>query len=194
MQHKLLFASHNASKIVEIEEFLSPLGVEIVSAKALYIPEPEETGTTFAENAVLKAEFCQKFSDLDVIADDSGLIVPALGGGPGVYSKRWAGPEEDYEAAMLRLHTELGDENRHAYFEACVAYVSKDHTPITFTGRSQGSLIWPPRGEGKFGYDKIFQPDGSLKTHAEMTIAEKVGLSHRSRAINKLLEYLRNAE
>lgn len=194
MQRELLFASHNNSKIIEIEEFFTPFDIKIVSAKSFNIPEPEETGATFAENALLKAEFCQKFSDLDVIADDSGLVIPALGGAPGVYSKRWAGPNEDYESAILRLHTELGDKSRHAYFETCIAYVSKNHAPITFMGRSQGTLIWPPRGVGKFGYDKIFQPEESLKTHAEMTVAEKVGLSHRSRAINKLLEYLRNAK
>ena len=166
---KLLIASHNAGKVREIKELLAPFGLEIISAADLKIEEPEETEDTFEGNARLKALYCARLSNLPSLSDDSGLVVPALGGQPGVYSARWAGPEKDFNKAMKRLEDELsGKSNRSAYFICTLALAWPDGRVETFEGRWDGMLVFPSRGQNGFGYDPIFIPNGCQITAAEM--------------------------
>ncbi len=202
---RIVLASHNPGKLVEFEDLLAPYGVEVLSASALALPEPEETGTTFAENAILKARAAAQAMGLIALADDSGLEVADLGGAPGVYSARWGGPAKDFAAAMQRVHDEVvaarngwptpaspspshldhpdGASAAHAHshgaaianFNATLALAHPDGTIAVFEGKVFGQLVWPPRGENGFGYDPMFQPDGHTKTFGEMTRAEKHG-------------------
>ena len=184
---KVVIASHNPGKVREIDELLAPFGVEAVSAGTLGLAEPEETGTTFAENAILKARAAAEGARLPALADDSGLVVPALGGAPGIYSARWAGASNDFGAAMRRVHDELGTKDRAAHFFAALALCWPDGQCEVFEGRVDGTLIWPPRGDKGFGYDPMFVPNGRAETFGEMDQKKKHDISHRADAFRKLV-------
>ncbi len=185
----LVVASHNPDKIGEITELLSPFGLVTCGAGDLGLPEPEETGATFQANAELKAITAAIASGLPALADDSGLVVDALGGEPGVHSARWAGPDRDFAHAMRDLEKKLVDlgattpDERRARFVAVVCLAWPEGASQTFHGEVAGTLVWPARGEGGFGYDPMFVPDGHERTFAEMAPAEKRALSHRARAL-----------
>ena len=182
---RLVIASHNAGKVREVAELLAPHGIEGVPAAALGLPEPEETGDTFLANAELKARAAVR-SGLPALADDSGLAVAALGGAPGIYSARWAGPDRDFAHAMAKVHDRLGDRPREAAFIAALALAWPDGHVESFEGRVEGRLVWPPRGERGFGYDPVFVPDGHDETFGEMDPDAKSRISHRARAFAKL--------
>jgi XTP/dITP diphosphohydrolase len=185
---RLVIATHNPGKLVEISELLSPFGVAVIGAAALGLPEPEETGATFEANAELKARAAAAASKLPALADDSGLVVPALGGAPGIYSARWAGVGRDFGHAMARVERELADtRDRRAHFVAALALAWPDGHVDTFRGEAHGLLTWPPRGERGFGYDPMFVPDGETSTFGEMEPARKHAMSHRAAAFRKLV-------
>jgi XTP/dITP diphosphohydrolase len=185
---RLVVASHNPGKVREIEELLRPRGFRPVSASELGLPEPEEIGATFAENATIKASAAASAAKLPALADDSGLVIPALGGAPGIHSARWAGPKRDFAAAMQRVQRELGDTpNRHGHFICALALAWPDGHVETFEGRVDGTLVWPPRGTRGFGYDPMFVPEGGALTFGEMEPAAKHAISHRARAFAKLV-------
>ncbi|MEP7350586.1 MAG: RdgB/HAM1 family non-canonical purine NTP pyrophosphatase [Sphingorhabdus sp.] len=195
---KLVIASHNAGKVKEIRALLAPFGIEPVSAGELGLPEPEETGTTFAENALLKAHAAAHGSGLPALADDSGLCVAALGNAPGVYTADWAekqsfegGPGRDWYMAMGKVEgklAELGPDADHsAYFTCTLALVWPDGHSEVFEGRANGTLTWPPRGTMGFGYDPVFVPLGREQSFAELEPTEKHGMSHRADAFAKLV-------
>lgn len=191
---RLVVASHNAGKVREIAALLAPLGVEAVSAASLRLPEPEETETTFAGNAALKARAAADASGLPALADDSGLEVFALGGDPGVYSARWAGPEKDFKLAMARVRKAMQEKqaaDHGARFVCALALAQPGGTVEVFEGEARGEIVWPPRGEKGFGYDPIFQPAGLATTFGEMSHEEKLPLTHRARAFEKLLAALK---
>lgn len=191
LEKKLVIATHNEGKLREFRELLAPLGLDVVSAGALHLPEPEETGATFQENALLKARAAMAASGLPALADDSGLCVRALNDAPGLYSARWGGPEKDFLKAMTRVHEELADApDRSAYFICVLALVWPDGREQSVEGRCEGTILWPPRGTQGHGYDPCFQPEGEGRTFAEMTQTEKQGLSHRGRAMQALLRLL----
>ena len=185
---RLVIASHNPGKVEEIAALLAPFRINAVAARELGIPEPEETGATFEANAALKARAAAEASGLPALADDSGLVVPALGGAPGIYSARWAGEAKDFRVAMERVHRELGDKERTALFVAVLALASPDGDAELFRGEVEGSLVWPPRGDRGFGYDPMFVPAGGSLTFGEMDPTEKHKISHRARAFAKLVE------
>jgi len=184
---QLVIASHNPGKLDEIDALLGPFGVRAVGAAALGLAEPEETGTSFEENAALKARLAAEAAGLPALADDSGLVVPALGGAPGIYSARWAGPNKDFRVAMARVQRELENKDRRAHFVAVLALAWPDGEVAMFRGEAHGHLIWPPRGERGFGYDPMFMPDGYEKTFGEMDPTLKHQISHRARAFAKLV-------
>jgi len=191
---RLVVASHNAGKVREIAALLAPLGVEAVSAASLRLPEPEETETTFAGNAALKARAAAEASGLPALSDDSGLEVFALYRDPGVYSARWAGPSKDFRAAMERVWRELtekGATDLSARFVCALALAEPNGETEVFEGEARGKIVWPPRGEKGFGYDPIFVADGQTRTFGEMTHDDKLPLTHRARAFEKLLTALR---
>jgi len=184
----LVVASHNPGKVREIADLLAPHGLRAVSAARLELPEPEETGATFAENAALKAIAAATASGRPALADDSGLAVTALGGRPGIHSARWAGPGKDFAIAMQRVEAELaGQTDRSAAFICALCLAWPDGRNETFEGRIEGALAWPPRGGRGFGYDPMFVPDGGTLTFGEMDPAAKHAVSHRARAFAKLL-------
>jgi XTP/dITP diphosphohydrolase len=188
---RLVVASHNPGKVREIGDLIAPFGVEALSAGALGLAEPEETEVTFIGNALIKAHAAAKAANLPALSDDSGLCVDALGGEPGVYSARWAGPRKDFRDAMQILHERLRDsrsQNRTAHFVCALAIAWPDGEAETFEGRVTGSLIWPPRGTLGFGYDPIFVPEGFTVTFGEMQPAQKHAMSHRARAFKKFVE------
>lgn len=185
---RLVVASHNTGKVEEITELLARFGVETISAGSLGLPEPEETGDTFEANAALKAKAAAQASGLPALADDSGLVVPALDGAPGIYSARWAGPAKDFRTAMERVHRELGEKDRVASFVAVLALAWPDSRTEFFRGEVEGTLTWPPRGDRGFGYDPMFVPHGGMLTFGEIDLAEKHQTSHRARAFAKLVE------
>ena len=186
---RLVIASHNAGKVREIEELLGPYDAEIVSAAALGLPEPEETGLTFAANAELKALAASRAARLPALADDSGLAVAALDGHPGIYSARWAGPTRDFSLAMERVEQELGpNAGREAWFVSALTLAWPDDHCETYQGRVDGTLVWPPRGELGFGYDPMFRPDGFDITFGEMAPDDKHAISHRAVAFRKLID------
>ena len=187
--NRLVIASHNPGKVEEIAALLAPFAIETVAAGLLGIPEPEETGDSFEANAALKARAAAVASGLPALADDSGLVVPALGGAPGIYSARWAGPAKDFHLAMERVHRELGDKDRRARFVAVLALARPGGDIDLFRGEVEGSLIWPPRGARGFGYDPMFVPLGGTLTFGEMDPVEKHRISHRARAFAKLVEH-----
>src|SRR6266436_5528968 len=182
---RLVIASHNQGKVEEISALLMPFRIAALSAASLGIPEPEETGNSFETNAALKAGAAARASGLPALADDSGLVVPALGGAPGIYSARWAGPSKDFRVAMARVQQELAERDRSAQFVAVLALAWPDGEVALFRGEVQGQLTWPPRGERGFGYDPIFVADGYQMTFGEMGPAYKHQISHRARAFAK---------
>jgi XTP/dITP diphosphohydrolase len=194
---RLVVATHNPGKLREIDELLKPFGVAALGAAALGLDEPEETGSTFRDNAILKALAAARGSGLTALADDSGLCVDALDGAPGIYSARWAGETKDFRAAMARVESELGARGAQppwrAAFISVLALVWPNGDVETFEGRVDGTRIFPPRGTAGFGYDPIFRPDGHDRTFGEMSSEEKHGipadgstaLSHRARAFQK---------
>ena len=189
MARKLVIATHNPGKLKEIAELLAVYDVEAVSAGDLGLPEPEETGVTFAANAILKAEAAAQASGLPALADDSGFCVGALDGRPGVQSARWAGPSRDFAAAMRKVRQEVGDNpDRRAWFVCALAYAEPGKATRVFEGRIDGELIFPPRGTRGFGYDPVFMPAGQVVTFGEMDPARKHAMSHRARAFEKLVK------
>lgn len=190
---RMVVASHNAGKVREIGALLAPLGVEVASASELGLPEPEETEATFAGNAALKARAAAAGSGLPALSDDSGLEVFALDRAPGVFSARWAGPDKDFRIAMARVWRTLqekGAEDFSARFVCVLALAQPDGSVETFEGEARGRIVWPPRGDHGFGYDPIFVPDGHERTFGEMRHEEKLPLTHRARAFEKLLAAL----
>ncbi|HVI65795.1 MAG TPA: RdgB/HAM1 family non-canonical purine NTP pyrophosphatase [Bradyrhizobium sp.] len=198
---KLVIATHNPGKLAEMRELLAPHGVEAVSAGELGLSEPHETGDTFQANARIKAVAAAKAAQLPAFADDSGLVVDALDGAPGILSARWAGPNKDFDAAMAQIErllrergaTTQGKRGAHFVSALCVAWPD-DHLEEV-EARADGTLVWPPRGTAGFGYDPMFMPEGFDRTFGEMTSIEKhglpplgLGLSHRARAFLKLAE------
>ena len=186
---KLVIASHNAGKVREIRALLGPYGIEPVSAADLDLPEPEETGTTFVANAELKALQAADLSGLPALADDSGLCVDALRGDPGIFSARWAGAGKDFGVAMRLVEDRLAaidEAPRDAHFVCALALAWPDGHVEWFEGRVDGTLVWPPRGTGGFGYNPIFQPLGSDQTFAEMPDAKKA-ISHRAEAFRQMV-------
>jgi len=187
---KLVIASHNQGKVREILEMLAPYGIEPVSAADLDLPEPDETGTTFLANAELKALQAADLTGLPSLADDSGLCVDALGGEPGIFSARWAGETKDFRVAMQRVNDAIEaagpDASRDAHFTCVLALAWPDGHVEWFEGRVDGTLVWPPRGTGGFGYNPIFVPQGSDQTFAEMPDAKKA-ISHRAMAFEKMM-------
>ena len=198
---KLVIATHNPGKLAEMRELLAPHGVEAVSAGELGLGEPDETGQTFGANARIKAVAAAKATQLPAFADDSGLVVDALDGAPGIFSARWAGAGKDFAAAMTRIERLLQERGattppqRRAHFVSALCVAWPDHHLEEVEARAGGTLVWPPRGTAGFGYDPAFQPDGHTRTFGEMTSLEKhglpplgLGLSHRARAFVKLAE------
>jgi len=186
----LVVASHNQGKVREIKALLGPHGIHPVSAGELGLPEPEETGTTFAANAELKALASAMGSKHAALADDSGLCVEALNGDPGIYSARWAGPTKDFRVAMNRIHDELrhrGIATSKAKFVCALSIALPGGEMQTFEGEVLGSLTFPPRGDHGFGYDPIFIADGMTDTFAEIDPVKKHAMSHRAKAFEKLL-------
>jgi XTP/dITP diphosphohydrolase len=185
---RLVLATHNAGKLREIVAMLAPFGVEVVSVDELGLPEPEEPAPDFLGNARIKARAAAAASGSPALADDSGFCVGALGGAPGVLSARWAGPGKDFAAAMARVHGELdGAGDRRAWFTCVLTLAFPDGETASFLGRSEGSVAWPPRGSGGFGYDPCFQPAGASLTYGEMTQSEKYATSHRACAFAAFL-------
>ena len=179
---RLVIATHNAGKLAEFRELLAPHGVAVLSAGELGLPEPEETGTSFAANARLKAEAAVRGAGLPALADDSGLCVEALDGAPGIFSARWAGPGKDFAGAMARIEALLAERDaaapaaRRAHFIAALALVWPDGRIEAVEGRVDGTIVRPPRGGRGFGYDPVFLPDGYDRTFGEMSAEEKHGL------------------
>ena len=188
---RLIIASHNDGKVREINDLLSPLGNEALSAKKIGLADPEETGTTFAENAILKARAAAEASGLPALADDSGLAVTALAGAPGIFSARWAGEPRDFGLAMKKVERavfDTGTEDFSARFVCVLALAWPDGHTETFEGDVKGLLVFPPRGDKGFGYDPIFVPDGYHITFGEMAPEEKHSISHRADAFRKLMK------
>lgn len=201
LEGRVVIATHNAGKLKEMRDLLAPFGIEALSAGELDLPEPDETGTTFAENAFIKAHSAATCSGLPAFADDSGLCVEALNGEPGLYSARWAGPDKDFNAAMSKIESGLQEKGattpaqRRAWFVSALSVVWPDGHRLDVEGRVDGTLVWPPRGPAGFGYDPMFLPDGHTRTFGEMTREEKhglpphgAGLSHRARAFLALVD------
>ncbi|WP_315784968.1 MULTISPECIES: RdgB/HAM1 family non-canonical purine NTP pyrophosphatase [unclassified Bradyrhizobium] len=198
---RLVIATHNPGKLAEMRELLAPHGVEAVSAGDLGLDEPDETGETFQANARIKAVAAAKAAQLPAFADDSGIVVHALDGAPGIYSARWAGPDKDFTSAMARIERLLQErgamsaDKRTAHFVSALCVAWPDGHVEEVEARVDGTLVWPPRGTAGFGYDPMFLPEGHDRTFGEMTSIEKhglpplgLGLSHRARAFVKLAE------
>ncbi len=197
----VVIATHNPGKLKEMRELFAPYGIATESAAELGLPKPEETGKTFAANARIKAVAAARASRAVAFADDSGLVVDALDGDPGIHSARWAGPDKDFRTAINRIQTLLIErgaktpERRRAHFVAALCLAWPDGHVEEFEGQVDGVAVWPPRGDKGFGYDPLFRPDGFDRTFGEMSAEEKhglppqgQGLSHRARAFVKLAE------
>ncbi len=190
---RLVVASHNKGKLVEIDDLVRPYGLDTVSAAALGISEPVETETTFVGNARLKALHSARASGLAALSDDSGLEVHALGGEPGVYTADWAGPKRDFGMAMQRVADLLaakgawGPPAPTANFVSCLCLAWPDGTTQEFIGKVYGHLVWPARGGRGFGYDPMFVPDGGAETYGEMEPSEKHATSHRAKAFEQFV-------
>ena len=185
---RLVVATHNPGKAVEIDALLDG-HYEVVTAAGLNLPEPEETESTFAGNAVLKARHAADRAAEVALADDSGLSVAALDGAPGIFSARWAGPDKDFAFAMRRVEErleEIGSDDRRGWFTSALAVAWPDGPTVVVEGRVDGLLTFPPRGDRGFGYDPIFVPDGYGQTFGELDPALKDSISHRARAFAKL--------
>ncbi len=198
-ENRIVVASHNPGKVREIADLLRPLGIEAISAGELDLPEPEETETTFEGNARLKAEAAAEASGLAALSDDSGLCVDALGGAPGIFSARWAGPTKDFKIAMQKVEHELRDryalspDQRKAHFVCALCLAMPGQESKVYRGEVHGLMVWPPRGEKGFGYDPVFQPDGHDITFGEMDPDAKHAMSHRARAFAQLVDELKDA-
>ena len=201
LQGRIVIATHNTGKLVEMRDLLAPHGLEAVSAGELDLPEPEETGLTFKENAAIKALAAAQATGLPAFADDSGLCVEAVGGEPGIYSARWAGPDKDFTRAMRQIEELLQSKGavmpaqRRAWFISALTIAWPDGHLAEVEGRVDGQLVWPPRGTMGFGYDPAFLPDGETRTFGELSREEKHGLpplgrglSHRARAFIALVD------
>jgi len=201
LEGPLVIATHNPGKLNEMRELLAPYGIDAQSAGELGLAEPQETAKSFAANARIKALAAAKATGRVAFADDSGLVVDALGGEPGIHSARWAGADKDFRSAMNKIQTLLIErraktpEQRRAHFVAALCLAWPDGHAEEFEGRVDGVVVWPPRGEKGFGYDPLFKPDGFDRTFGEMSAQEKhglppkgQGLSHRARAFIKLAE------
>ena len=188
-KQKLVIASHNLGKVIEIRELLTPLGADVVSAGDLNLPEPDETGDSFIANASLKALASMHGSGFAALADDSGLCVNALGGEPGLYSSRWAGPSKDFNIAMAEVHDKLHDfDDKSAYFICALALAWPDGHIETFVGEIAGEITEPARGLNGFGYDPIFIPAGYNITFGEFETKAKMAIAHRAVAFDKLVK------
>ena len=198
---RLVIATHNPGKLAEMRELLAPHGVEAIAAGELGLAEPQEIGDTFGANARIKAAAAARAAGLPAFADDSGIAVDALGGAPGIFSARWAGPDKDFNAAMAQIERLLRERGatvptqRKAHFVSALCVAWPDDHLEEVEARVDGTLVWPPRGTAGFGYDPMFMPDGFDRTFGEMTSVEKhglpplgLGLSHRARAFIKLAE------
>lgn len=186
---RLVLASHNQGKLREIFEMLAPLGVEVISAGALGLPEPDETEDTFEGNARIKALAAAQASGLPALSDDSGFCVAALGGAPGVVSALWAGPGKDFAPAMARVRRQMGDNpDRRAWFICVLCLAWPDGHTECFEGRVDGTVAWPPRGTNGHGYDPIFVPEDGSLTYGEIDQGEKHATSHRARAFARLVK------
>ena len=198
---KLVIATHNPGKLAEMRELLAPHGIEVVSAGELGLYEPDETGNDFRSNAEIKAVAAAQATKLPAFADDSGIVVDALDGAPGIYSARWAGPSKNFAAAMAQIERLLQErgattpDKRKAHFVSALCVAWPDGHIEEVEARVDGTLVWPPRGTAGFGYDPMFLPDGHTRTFGEMESIEKhglpplgLGLSHRARAFVKLAE------
>ena len=199
---KLVIATHNPGKLAEMRELLAAHAIEAVSAAELALGEPEESGGGFTANARIKAAAAANAAGLPALADDSGLVVDALGGAPGALSARWAGPNRDFNAAMAKIERLLKErgattpDKRRAHFVSALCVAWPDGHLEEVEGRADGVLVWPPRGNAGFGYDPMFVPDGFKTTFGEMSSLEKhglpplgLGLSHRARAFVRLAEF-----
>jgi len=198
---RLVIATHNPGKLAEMRELLAPYGIDAISAGELDLPEPDEDGMSFRDNARIKAETAAQATGLPAFADDSGLVVDALDGAPGIHSARWAGPEKNFRRAMETIEVKLYErgatapEKRKAHFISALCVAWPDGHVEDFEAKVDGTLVWPPRGTKGFGYDPMFLPDGHTRTFGEMSSDEKhglpprgQGLSHRARAFMKLAE------
>jgi XTP/dITP diphosphohydrolase len=195
---KVIIATHNSGKLAELRDLVAPFGIEAVSAGELKLPEPDETGSSFAENARIKARAATEATGISAFADDSGLAVEALNGEPGIFSARWAGEDKNFARAMQTIEDKLRalrTTNRRAQFVAALCLAWPDGHIEEFEGRVSGTLVWPPRGDQGFGYDPMFLPDGFDRTFGEMSADEKhglpprgKGLSHRARAFMQLAQ------
>ena len=198
--NKLIIASHNQGKVIEIRDLLEPLGLELISAASLNLPEPEETANTFSGNARLKAEAATLATGFPAFADDSGLSVDALDGEPGIYSARWAGDSKDFSMAMEKINAALSEADskleikasRSASFFCALALSWPDNKAEICEGSINGTLCWPPRGGNGFGYDPIFIPTGYDETFGEFDQKLKHSISHRAKAFAKFLSYVQN--
>jgi XTP/dITP diphosphohydrolase len=201
IEGRLVIATHNPGKLAEMRDLLASYGIDAISASELGLNEPDETGMTFRDNARIKAQAAAEAAGLPAFADDSGLVVNALGGEPGIHSARWAGPDKNFRRAMetiegkLREHGATAPERRKAHFVSALCVAWPDGHTEDFEARVDGTLVWPPRGDKGFGYDSMFLPDGHTRTFGEMDSDEKhglpprgKGLSHRARAFLKLAE------
>ena len=198
---RLVIATHNPGKLAEMRELLAPYGIDAISAGELDLPEPDEDGMSFRDNARIKAQAAAIATGLPAFADDSGLVVDALDGAPGIHSARWAGPEKNFRRAMETIQVKLYErgatapEKRTAHFVSALCVAWPDGHVEDFEAKVDGALVWPPRGDKGFGYDPMFLPDGHTRTFGEMSSDEKhglpprgKGLSHRARAFMKLAE------
>ena len=198
LEGRVVAATHNKGKLVELHDLLAPAGIELVSAGSLNLPEPEETGDTFVANALIKARAAAAATGIPAVSDDSGVCVEGLDGAPGIYSARWANASKDFGPAMARIEKELTAKGARkpwrAWFVSALAIAWPDGHVETFEGRVDGDLVFPPRGTQGFGYDPCFLPDGHTRTFGEMSAHEKHGLpkegglalSHRARAFQLL--------
>jgi XTP/dITP diphosphohydrolase len=185
---KIVLASHNAGKVAEFQTMFEPYDVKIIGADKIGLPEPEETEETFEGNALLKARHACDITAMPCFADDSGLSVTALGGAPGIYSARWAGPTKDFDMAMKKVWDDIGDNpDKSAQFVSVLALVHPDGMEYVTRGEVNGNLCYPPRGGYGFGYDPIFMPEGEAKTFGELGAEGKEQFSHRKRAFDNLL-------
>ena len=189
-ENQLVIATHNTGKLREIQALFAGFDLCVMSAGSLGLAEPEETETSFRGNALLKARTAASAAKLPALADDSGLVVPAIDGAPGIYSARWAAPDGDFDRAMNRVHDELmraNAEDMSAYFVCALALVWPDGDEVCVEGRVMGQITWPPRGKFGFGYDPIFQPTGHSQSFGQMDPTAKHAMSHRADAFSQLI-------
>jgi len=185
---KLVLASHNKGKLVELTDLLRPFHIEVVSAGTLGLAEPDETAPDFAGNARIKALAAATATGLPAFSDDSGFCAAALGGEPGVLSARWGGSDKDFPKAMTLVNERMGDAaDRRAWFVAALCLAWPDGHTETFIGRVDGTMVWPPRGDNGFGYDPMFIPEGGVLTFGEMDPDAKHAVSHRARAFAQVI-------